>query len=97
LRQQFADPNTECIRHSAQDCDRRICPALLDLYQHPFADAGSLRERIKGKQARLTQASAVPRDALQNYIFVYHGHYIDYLYRYIIITLLGARWKAVGR
>jgi len=78
LRQQLADSNTECVRHSAQDCDGRICPALLDLYEHPFADAGSLRERIKGKQARLTQASTVPRDRLQNYIFINHGRYIDY-------------------
>jgi hypothetical protein len=79
LRQQFADANTEGVRHSTQNCDRRICPALLDLYEHPLADARALRQRIKGKLARLTQASAIPRDRLQNRIFIEHGRYIDYL------------------
>jgi len=63
---------------------------LLDLYEHPFADAGAFCKGVERQQARLAQASAVGRHRLQNYFFLIHGQYIDYTYFYIIVTNMDA-------
>ena len=89
LRQEFANSHSECVRHPAKNGDGRIGSALLDLNKHPFADARAFRESIERQQTRLSQASAISRYSLQDYCFVIHGQYIDYLYIYIIVTMVG--------
>jgi hypothetical protein len=54
LPQEFTESDAESVGHSTKSRDRWVRTALLDFDERPFANFGSLCERVKGKPTGLT-------------------------------------------